>query len=600
MRGFLFICAFLFAGFGSFAQSDQLAKNFLEKGEYEKALKTYQELAKENPGNPVFFYGMVAAYQQLEDFKAAEDLLREKLQNTANNPNILIEIGHNFELQDKLEMAGKFYEEALSVIEARPNYAYGIARGFEKYNLLDYAARSYERGMILSPDRNYNLQLARIYGEQGKIEEMFQSYLDLIDADPKFFEIANREFARYITEDGESEPNTIFRKLVLKKMQNNPSILYNEMLSWLFVQQKEFSKAFAQEKAIYKRQEPGLMDAGGLQAILNLAVIAKNEGDKAAAKEIVEYVIEETPSETTVLQGRQFLMNLKSEMADASNLKEVDDEYREILNEFGYDLKTFLLQIDYAKFLAFKMDDPTRAEEILKQLVEKTESNFQKAIAKMALADILVLQEKFNEALIYFSQVQHLVKNNELAQSARFKVAKTSYYKGDFAWAKTQLDILKSSTSQLIANDAMELSLLIEDNSIEDSTQVALKKYARADLLAFQERNQEAIDILSEILLNHKGESIEDEALLKQAKLYTAEGDFRKAEANYLKIIEFFGDDILADNATYFLAELYAHQLELPEKAKQYYEQIIFNFADSIYFVEARKSFRRLRGDAIE
>jgi TolA-binding protein len=159
------------------------------------------------------------------------------------------------------------------------------------------------------------------------------------------------------------------------------------------------------------------------------------------------------------------------------------------------------------------------------------------------------------------------------------------------------LDVLKSSTSQLIANDAMELSLLIEDNSIEDSTQTALKKYARADLLAFQEKNFEAIQLLGEILNLHKGEKIEDEALLKQALLFEETGQPENAENNYLAIIKNFNTDILADNAHYYLAELYANELQNLEKAMEYYEQIIFNFADSIYFVEARKKYRALRGD---
>jgi len=192
------------------------------------------------------------------------------------------------------------------------------------------------------------------------------------------------------------------------------------------------------------------------------------------------------------------------------------------------------------------------------------------------------------------------VKNDELSQEARFKVARTSYFKGDFEWAQNQLDVLKASSSQLIANDAMELSMLIKDNSQEDSTQSALKKYARADLLAFQNRTSEAISLLEDILLNHKGEKMEDEALLKQALLFEAEENWNKAEANYLKILQHFSKDILADNATFFLAELYNKKLKHPDKAREFYEQIIFNFPDSIYFVEARRNYRQLRGDAIE
>ena len=589
MRSVLFFLVFICSISGALAQSEVLARNFFDQGEFEKALKTYEELLEENPQNTSYFFGVVQSHQQLENFKKSEELLRQKLNNSANNPTLLIELGHNYELQQNTERAEQFYAEALSAVDARPNYAYSIARTFQKYSLLKYAAETYEKAMQLNNELNFNMQLARIYGEQGKTELMFENYLELIEANPDFFPIANREFGKYISADASSEANTIFRRLLLTKLQKNPRLLYNEMLSWLFTQEEEFLKAFSQEKAIYRRSDKSL------QSILNLAVMAREASDFEAATEIVEYVIEEAPSENVVLQGNQFL--LKIQLKNEENYAEVEKRYAELLEQFGTGLNTLALQIDFANFLAFKQDKQEEAIGLLKRLSEQANRDFDKAMIKLALADILVLQEKFNEALIYYSQVQNLVKNDQISQNARFKVAKTSYFKGDFKWAKQQLDILKSSTSQLIANDAMELSLLIEDNSIEDTTQTALKKYARADLLAFQEKNLEAIQLFEEILNLHKGEKIEDEALLKQAQLFEETGQPEKAEDNYLAIIENFNADILADNAHYYLAELYANELENPEKAKEYYEQIIFNFADSIYFVEARKKYRALRGD---
>ena len=594
MRCFVFIALWFIAGCGLYAQSEQLAKNFFDQGEYEKALKVYQKLYEQNPANPVYFNGVVSSNQQMENFEEAEKMLMDRLNRSANNPSILIELGHNYELQEDQEKATRFYDEALQSIEARPNYAYSIARGFEQYNLLEYAANAYERAMETGTDRNYNLQLARIYGEQGKIEEMFSNYLDLIEDDMKFYGIANREFNRYISEDPQAEANIIFRKLLLKKLQEDPQLLYNEMLSWLFIQQKDFDKAFAQERAIFKRGE------NSLQGILNLAVMAKEAEEYETAEEIIAYAIEESPSRTFNLQARHFLLNIQLETANPDTYAKVEEDFRSLLEEYGYNKETLDVQIDYANFIAFSFDKKEDAITLLKRAVEITPDKFDLAKVKMAMADILVVQEKFNEALIYYSQIQNLVKNDVISQDARFKVAKTSYYKGDFDWAKTQLDILKTSTSQLIANDAMELSLLISDNSLEDSTQTALKKFAHADLLAFQKKNPEAIQALDSILINHKGEKIEDEALLSQAKLYEEEHDFMKAEQNYLEIINSFNNDILADNAHYLLAELYANQLQDPEKAKSLYEQIIFNFADSIYFVEARKKYRLLRGDTLE
>jgi TolA-binding protein len=158
---------------------------------------------------------------------------------------------------------------------------------------------------------------------------------------------------------------------------------------------------------------------------------------------------------------------------------------------------------------------------------------------------------------------------------------------------------LKSSTSQLIANDALDLKLLISDNKYDDSTQTALKYYAKADLFAFQNRTDEAITLLDKILAEHKGESITDQALYQQAKLFEKKKRYTEAEANYLEIIKDYSEDILADDAYYHLAELYNTVLAQPEKAKTYYEKIIFEHEDSIYFIEARKKFRMLRGDTI-
>ncbi len=437
------------------------------------------------------------------------------------------------------------------------------------------------------------MQLANIYGEQGKLEKMFISYLELTEKNLGFQGVAQRYFSIYVTEDPHNEANIILRKTLLKRSQENPDVLYNKLLSWLFIQQKEFKKAFTQEKAIYKRR------GEDLSGITDLAYITISEEDYETGREIVDFIIENSFTPEARLQGHQILMKMEVKTASPKQYDEVEAKFEKLFEEFGRGPKTYLLQIDYNHFLAFRNNKKELAITNLKTLSKEPVGPYQEARIKMELADILVSDEKFNEALIYYSQIQKKVQNDVLAQEARFKVARTSYFKGDFEWAQVQLDVLKKSTSQLMANDAMQLSLLIHDNSLEDSTQTALKKYARADLLEFQDKDAEAIIVLEDILANNKGEKIEDEALLKEGKIYEKTGQYEKAEANYLKIIQFYNDDILADDAHYFLAKLYEEKLNLPEKAKQQYEQLIFNFADSIYFVEARQKYRSLRGDAI-
>ena len=84
-----------------------------------------------------------------------------------------------------------------------------------------------------------------------------------------------------------------------------------------------------------------------------------------------------------------------------------------------------------------------------------------------------------------------------------------------------------------------------------------------------------------------------------QAQLFEKKKQYGKAVTNYQSIIANYSEEILADDALYFLAELYNNQLAEPEKAKDLYEKVIFEHEDSIYSVEARKKFRMLRGDAI-
>ena len=578
------------------AQNNLLAKNYFEQGEYEKALALYTNLYKKNK-NFNYFKAIVASHQQLENFKEAEQLLKERLNNKRIIPQLYVELGHNYSLQKNDSLANINYDKAILFVNESKKFNYGrsIGESFERYSLLNYAIETYIIAMNTFPDTDFSYQLARLYGEQGNLEKMFDSYLVLIKKKPSYQGIAQQNFSLYISENPTEEGNVLLRKVLLQKLQKQPDVLYNELLSWLFIQQKEYKKAFTQEKAIYKRT--GNNDLSG---IVDIAYFASNDDDDENAISIVNFLIENASTPEEKIAGYQHLMKIKLKTASKKEYPKIKKSYEDLFNEFGNGKKTYQLQLDYNYFLAFQNNKKTLAVSNLKSFSKQPLSRYQIARIKMLLADILVFDEKFNQALIYYSQIQQEVKGDLLAQEARFKVAKTSYFNFDFNWAQVQLDVLKKSATQLIANDAMQLSLLIKDNSLEDSTQTALKQFARADLLKFQKKETEAISVLKSLLENHKGEKIEDEALLKLGELYEANGDYEKAIESYLALIEFYNEDILADDAHYQLAKLYETKLNQPQKAKEYYELLIFNFEDSIYFVEARKKYRMLRGDEIE
>ncbi len=589
------LCIFLlFLTTSLFAQEDFLAKRYFEDGDYEKAVVFYEKLVEKDPRRTDYTEGLIACYQQLERYEDAQKFLLNALELGRPYPTLYIELGYNYTLQDSTGNANIYYDKAIAKIDENPNYGYGIGFRFQKYSLLDYAIKAYSRAMELNSKLDYNYQMARIYGEQGNIDKMYSSYLTLIREGKSSMSNVLRNFDDFVSEDAEAENNIKLKTILLQNAQKDPDVLWNQLLSWLFVQQKQYSSAFRQEKAIYKR-----MDGSSMQRLENLGNLALDDNDTEVAQSIFEYIIENTNDEVTKLNAQLNIIDIQLLDANEKVLNTVQKQYDELIEIHGYKSQTLQLQIAYANFLTFKRDSPEPAIEILKNSLELPLNARGTAYVKLTLGDILVFNKKFNEALIYFSQIQKKLKNDVLGQNARYKVAQTSFYKGDFDWALTQLKVLRGSTSQLIANDAMQLSLLISDNSLEDSTQTALRKYARADLLAYQNKTKEAIDELNGILLDHKGEKIEDEALLKQGELLEGIKDYAAAELNYRKIIEFYGTGILADDAYFQLGELYRNVLNDPEKAKAQYEKIIYNYQDSYYFPQARKNFRRLRGDSI-
>ncbi len=576
------------------AQEDFLAKQYFQDGDYEKALVFYEKLVETNPRRTDYAEGLVACYQQLERYDEAEAFLLQKIEDSYAFPTFFIELGYNHTLKNEPEKANAYYEKAIQKIEDNPNYGYSVGYRFQTYALLDYAIQAYNRAMELKPDLNYDFQLARIYGEQGDIAKMYQSYLNLIWEGRTSRSNVLRNIEDFISEDPSNENNVLLRKVLLQNAQKAPDILWNELLSWLFVQQKQYNSAFGQEKAIYKRSEGQSIDR-----LENLGRIAMEEKDLETATSIYEFIVENTENPSTRLNAELSLIDIALENPSEKVLQTVEKKFEDLVEMYGNQSRTLQLQVAYANFLTFKKEQPEPAIAMLKQSLELPMGQMTMAYLKLALGDILVFDQRFNEALILFTQVQKSMKNDVLGQDARFKVAQTSFYKGDFDWALTQLKVLRGSTSQLIANDAMQLSLLISDNSLEDSTQTALKKYARADLLAYQNKDKEAVEVLEDILENHKGEKIEDEALLKQAALLVEHKNYEAAAFNYQKIVEFYSDGILADDAHFALGELYENTLNEPEKAKTHYEKIIYNYQDSYYFPQARKNFRRLRGDAI-
>ncbi len=583
---------FLIVGGFLQAQNVQQAYDYFRKGEYQKSATIYSKLHQKNTNSKTYFKKLVRCYQELENYVKVEDLISKQIKRFPKWHYLNVELGYNYQLQNLNDKAKKLYKKAINAIDKTPSSAFTVGRSFQENHMLDYAMQVYRKAMGINPKLNLHIYIANIYGEKAEISNMFDAYLDMVESNANYFSTIQRYVGKFITDDSRNENNILFRKLLLKRLQNNPNDSWNKLLSWMYMQQKDYDKAFIQEKALFKRS------SSDLKRIFDLGFVSFQAKRFETSKSCFNYILENTENQGQVLNAHLSLLEIGVRTAKTdADYNQVDLKFKELFSKYGKGRNTIDLQIAYADFLTFTKDNPETALTILQEAIPFANSRFLRGNIKIKLADILVYTNKFNQALINYTQVQADLKGSDIAQTARLKVAKTSYYKGDFDWAKTQLKVLKSATSKLISNDALKLNLLIGDNIAGDTIRTALKKYATADLLAFQNKNAQAIDTLSTILKEFKGHAIEDEALFKQAELYTKTKQFSFAENNYHKLIQLNKDGILVDDSYYKLGKLYENELADIEKAKEMYQKIIFDFASSIYLVDARRKFRKLRGD---
>lgn len=575
------------------AQNEQLALNYFEKGEYDKAAALFEEIAIKQPSNSFYIQKLASCYQQQQNYAKAEELLFSKYKKFPA-PSYLIEIGYNYQLQKNQAKATNYYEKALATIQENANNTYSVAQTFEQKSLLEWAYKTYELGQKSNPNLNFDYQMALLQGQMGNLDTMVSKLLDYAYNNPNSTINVQNQLTFFLQEDTEGTFLVALKKELLLRTQKNQTVYWNQFLSWLYIQQKEYNKAFIQEKAIYKRNPESFED------IIQLAQLCINDNDLETASVIFSFIIENTSDEETLILAQYYILKNKINAAKPENYSELKTEIDVQIARYKNSPFALDLQLLAAHFYAFHLNQVAISKEILNTLLQTPINTRQKAKVKMETADVYVYDEKFNQAIIYYAQIENDLPNDELAHEATMKMAKTSFYKKDFDWAMKQAKELKQASTLLIANDAVELFLLISDHSAEDSLRVALQDFSHADFLEYQNKPKEALVAFLQVLEKHKGTSIEPATSYKIARNYEKIADYEQALNYYKQVLELHKDCIYIDEALFFSAEIFRKYKSDNEKAKSYYEKIVLEHPDSIYFTEARMQYILLRGDKPE
>jgi tetratricopeptide (TPR) repeat protein len=583
-----------------YAQTDaELADVYFQKGDCEKAIGLYQKILRKD-FNKVYLKRYVSCVKKQKTWDDAERFFKRQVKSEERFGYLYtVYAGYLLESQAKPEEAQKKYEEAVAQISPKDLNAFkDLSDEFRELENLEGATAALLRGRAVSGNEGlFKMELANLYAQSGKTEQMIEELLNLGLA------IQNKEAIQNYLQDflRDEKDQVKFEKILYEKIQRQPNEpFYAEMLIWFFSQKKQFGKAFIQERSLDRR-----FKYNGIR-VYDLGSLALQNKDYVAAAQCFEYVVKEYPVGQLYPFARRMMIVAREEQVkntfpiEKLAVEKLINDYKKLLAELGENNKTLEAMRSLSNLYAFYLDEKDTAIVVLENAIKigRAESDFIDR-CKLDLGDIYLLKSEPWESALLYAQVEKSQRETPLGYESKLKNARLNYYKGDFELSKAILNILKMATTREIANDAGWLSLLIEDNTGLDTSEQAMRDYAAVDLLLYQNKIAEALTQLEKLLVKYKGHSLSDEILWLMSKTYAKMGENQKAVDNLQQIVDNYSQDILADDALFMLAELYQNQLKDKTKAMALYQQMLEKYPGSIYGVESRKRFRTLRGDTL-
>jgi tetratricopeptide (TPR) repeat protein len=581
-----------------FAQSTdvQLAQQFSANGEEQKALEIYQRLYKQD--NDTYFPHYLNSLIISKKLDDAESITKKMIKKHPADFQYAIALSRVYREQGHKDKADNVYNDLLKNLPADYNSIVNLATQFYQSENTDVAIRIFQQGRkALKNEQGFTLELISLYRYKRDKVPLINEYLNFLPLNPGYLNSAENTMAALFQNSADYD---LLKTELLKRIQAAPQqVIYADLLTWQYMQQKDFEQALNQALALSRRRN----DDGSSIFELCQTLVTNEAYDEAIRG--YEYLVNKSGKDQQMyVAAKVELINTKNLKVTAGKYTEADllgleKDYFDLLTEFGRNTGTAFAMQKLARLQAFKLHKLNDAQKLLEEIIKIPNLNSSMlAACKLDLGDVYVMNNQPWEATLLYSQVEKSNNNDvSITQDAKLRNAKLAYYIGDFTWAKGQLDILKAATTQLIANDALNLSLLIKDNLEEDSTGAALKIYARADMWIFKEQPDKAIMALDSIDKKFPNNALADDILMAKARIFIQQKEYAPAVPLLQKIADDHKFDLWADDAIFMLGDIYENHLHDPEKAKAFYQKIITDYPGSLFINEARKRFRILRGD---
>jgi tetratricopeptide (TPR) repeat protein len=580
------------------AQEMDMANTYYKQGEYDKAAEIYRKLSNNKDQARLIHNEYLATMIKLKDIASAEKFLKTQIRNNSNLFSYRADLAQLYEISGRVELANQEYDKLIEEASKTDAFVYELQYFFYKANKIDFAVRLLLTARIKSKDQfKFDTQLAQAYLYLDQKDKMLEEVLGF---GQRSF---NYSYVQSTIQDNIKSDKEIdmLEKMLYARIQAEPNEIFNiEILIWHFTQKADYARAFIQARALDRREK-----LNGFK-VYELASQSFNANDFKNSSKMYQYIMEEYPEGELYPYARRWLIQSKEELVkttfpiDNKQIKDLINQYQQMVIDVGINIKTVDALRNMALLNAFYLQDHSKAIGILESAIAGAGNNQKfKDQCKLDLGDIYILKDEPWESTLLYMQVEKSQKEDNLGEIAKLKNAKLQYYTGQFELSKEILDVLKKATTREISNDAMQLSLLIQDNTGLDTSEVAMADFSKVDLLIFQNRYDESVLKLDELFKKYKSHSLADEILWLKANTLLKINKIDQAVADLKSILENYKYDILADDALFTLARVTEENLKDKEKSMEYYKQLLKDYPGSIYGAQSRIRFRELRGDIV-
>lgn len=598
----ILIIAFLLTGTASVSaqvNSDnmterfRLADQYQRAGQLDRAVTVLEDLLAEAPSSTPVFDRLRNAYLSANRFDDAIRLIEERMTLGGRTPALLAELGSAYFSAGQPDEARTVWNEALQVGTGSPQ-TYRVLYTVYFRNRLWEDARDVllEGRERLRQPGLFGLELAELFGRTNQHVESLHEWVNLLEEDSSRISFVQSRMGRLLEQ---SEAGNVYRQELDRLIRRDPTRLsLRRLAGWMASETGDFAEGLNHIRAVDRlAQESG----ESLFSFAESALQAHALDEALQAYDIILENHQDSPTAPAALMSSALLFEKRAidageHLQPGPFAEEARDRYVRFMTHYGHHAAAPTAILRLANLHRDVFRDFPEAETLLRNLLERQLTPNTRAEIQLELGELLIRQGRIAHARAAFRQVDADQRTGDRAERARLALAELDFFEGNFDASLSRAQAMHRNPATNVANNAIDMRLLISEHTGPDSLSSALRMFARSQLLQRQYLLEDALQTLDTLLQSYGGHSIIPIARYRRAEALRNLLRPEEAVAELSILIASFQESHLIDRSLFLRAEIHERDRDDYRAAFDGYTELLTRFPGSPLAPEARSRAR--------